>query len=131
MTDTITVFKTLDQSYGLEEWAIEHLEILSKVTRLKLLKESITVVHEGFLVKNEILDQTFFVRCDNRISSEYDLGCILTECSLQEPNGIIWLANKPHQELLDAFKWLGEAFNIDFETYVIPVEVKYKEEEED
>lgn len=131
MTDTITVLKPLDQSYGLEEWAIENLEMLSKKTGLKLLKESITAVHEGFLVKNEILDQTFFVRCDNRVSSEYDLGCILTECSLQEPNGIIWLANKPHQELLDAFNWLDKVLGKDFEMYLIPVEVKFTEIEED
>lgn len=131
MTDTITVFKPLDQSYGLEEWVIENLDIICKATGLKLVKETVQGVHEGFLVKNEILDQTFFVRCDNRISSEYDLGCIITECSIVEPDGIIWLANQPHKELTSAFEWLGKQFGEEFETYLIPVKVKFTEVEED
>lgn len=131
MTERITILKPFNQGYGLEEWVKENLNLIKQKTGLKLIEESIICVHDGMLIKNEILDQTFLIKCDNRTSSEYDLGCLLVECGLQEPNGIIWIANCPHDDLKEAFKWLGKISNKDFETYFIEVETRHEPEEED
>ena len=112
-----------DEHYGLEEWVRDNLEVL-KQTGLTLINESVQMVHDGFTIKNEILDQTFFVKCDKEKSDEYDLGCIVVECALQEAQGVIWLANDPDTDLKRAFAWLGQSLGTDFETHLIDIEVK-------
>lgn len=123
MTKKLTIMANFDEHYGLEEWVRDNLEVL-KQTGLTLINESVQMVHDGFTVKNEILDQTFFVKCDKEKSDEYDLGCIVVECSLQEAQGVIWLANDPDTDLKRAFDWLGQSLGTDFETHLIEIEVK-------
>ena len=123
MTKKLTIMANFDEHYGLEEWVRDNLEVL-KQTGLTLINESVQMVHDGFTVKNEILDQTFFVKCDKEKSGEYDLGCIVVECALQEAQGVIWLANDPDTDLKRAFTWLGQSLGADFETHLIEIEVK-------
>ena len=123
MTQKITIMANFDEHYGLEEWVRDNLQIL-KQTGLELINDTIEMVHDGFTVKNEILDQTFFVKCDKEKSDEYDLGCIIVECALQEAQGAIWLANNISDDLRRAFNWLGETMVADFEVYLIEIEVK-------
>jgi len=123
MKQKITIMANFDEHYGLEEWVRDNLEVL-KQTGLTLINESVQMVHDGFTVKNEILEQTFFVKCDKEKSDEYDLGCIVVECALQEAQGVIWLANAPDIDLKRAFEWLGKSLGNDFETHLIEIEVK-------
>jgi hypothetical protein len=123
MTKKITIMANFNEHYGLEEWVKENLQIL-KQTGLELINDTVEMVHDGFTVKNEILDQTFFVKCDKEKSDEYDLGCIIVECALQEAQGAIWLANNISADLRRAFHWWGEAMGADFEIYLIEIEVK-------
>lgn len=119
----LTIIANFDDHYGLEEWVRDNLGIL-KQTGLELINDTVEMVHDGFIVKNEILDQTFFVKCDKEKSDEYDLGCIIVECALQEAQGVIWLANNLESDLKKAFKWFKNAMGPDFETYLIEIEVK-------
>ena len=123
MTKKLTILANFDEHYGLEEWVRDNLGIL-KHTGLELIQDTVTMVHNGFIVKNEILDQTFFVKCDKEKSDEYDLGCIIVECALQETQGVIWLASAPDTDLKRAFDWLGQSLGTDFETHLIEIEVK-------
>lgn len=123
MTQKITIMANFDENYGLEEWVKENLQIL-KQTGLELIDDTVEMVHDGFTVKNQILDQTFFVKCDKEKSDEYDLGCIVVECALQEAQGVIWLANNLESDLRKAFEWFGNSMGTDFETYLIDIEVK-------
>ena len=123
MTEKLTIMANFDEHYGLEEWVHDNLHLL-KQTGLELITDTVEMVHDGFTVKNEILDQTFFVKCDKEKSDEYDLGCIVVECALQEAQGVIWLANAPDGDLKRAFNWLGKSLGSDFETYLIEIEVK-------
>ncbi|MEI8129333.1 MAG: hypothetical protein WCG95_06915 [bacterium] len=117
MSNKLTIMANFNENYGLEEWVRDNLQIL-KQTGLELINDTVEMVHDGFIVQNEILDQTFFVKCDKEKSSEYDLGCIVVECSLQEAHGVIWLANSPDIDLKNAFYWLGKSLGPDFETLV-------------
>lgn len=123
MTQKITIMANFDEHYGLEEWVRDNLGLL-KQTGLELIDDTVEMVHNGFTVENEILDQTFFVKCDKEKSSEHDLGCIVEECALQDAQGIIWLANDISGDLRRAFEWLGQSLGPDFETYLIEIEVK-------
>lgn len=123
MTEKITIMANFNEHYGLEEWVRDNLNLL-KQTGLKLIDDTVEMVHDGFIVKNEILDQTFFVKCDKEKSDEYDLGCIVVECALQETQGVIWLANNIEDDLKRAFKWFGDSMGADFEVYLIEIEVK-------
>lgn len=114
---------SFNEYYGLEEWIRDNIEIL-KQTGLELINSTVQMVHNGLIVKNKILDQTFFVKCDKEKSDEYDLGCIIVECALQDAQGVIWLANAPDFDLKRAFNWLGKALGSDFETYLIEIEIK-------
>ena len=122
MTQKIIIMANFDEHYGLEEWVRDNLGIL-KQTGLELINDTVEMVHDGFTVKND-LDQTFFVKCDKEKSDEYDLGCIIVECALQEAQGVIWLANAPDTDLKRAFDWLGNSLGSDFETHLIEIEVK-------
>lgn len=62
MTQKLTIM-AINEHYGLEEWVRDNLEIL-KQTGLELMNDTVQLVHDGFTVKNQILDQTFFVKCD-------------------------------------------------------------------
>ena len=119
----LTIIANFDDHYGLEEWVRDNLGIL-KQTGLELINDTVEMVHDGFTVKNEILGQTFFVKCDKEKSDEYDLGCIVVECALQEAQGVIWLTNNLGSDLKKAFEWLGNAMGPDFEIYLIDIEVK-------
>lgn len=123
MTQKITIMANFDEHYGLEEWVRDNLSLL-KQTGLELIDDTVEMVHDGFTVKNQILDQTFFVKCDKEKSDEYDLGCIVVECALQEAHGVIWLANGISGDLRRAFEWLGDSLGPDFETHLIEIEVK-------
>lgn len=123
MTQKITIMSNFNEHYGLEEWVKENLQIL-KQTGLELIDATVEMVHDGFTVKNQILDQTFFVKCDKEKSDEYDLGSIVVACALQEAHGVIWLANNLESDLRKAFKWFGNSMGPDFETYLIEIEVK-------
>ena len=123
MEQKITIMANFDEHYGLEEWVRDNLGIL-KQTGLELINDTVEMIHDGFTIKNEILDQTFFVKCDKEKSDEYDLGCIVVECALQEAQGVIWLANNIESDLKKAFEWFGNAMGPDFETYLIDIEVK-------
>ena len=123
MTQKLTIMANFNEHYGLEEWVRDNLEIL-KQTGLELMNDTVQLVHNGFTVKNEILDQTFFVKCDKEKSDEYDLGCIVVECALQEAQGVIWLANNLEPDLKHTFEWLGESLGPDFEVYLIEIEIK-------
>lgn len=123
MTQKITIMANFDEHYGLEEWVKENLQIL-KQTGLELIDDTVEMVHDGFIIKNEILDQTFFVKCDKEKSDEYDLGCIMVECALQEAQGVIWFANNIEADLKQAFEWWGEMMGADFEVYLIEIEIK-------
>jgi len=123
MTEKLTITGNFDEHYGLEEWVCDNLHLL-KQTGLELINESVQMVHDGFIVKNEIIAQTFFVKCDKEKSDEYDLGCIVVECALQEAQGVIWLANNLESDLRKAFEWFGNSMGPDFETYLIDIEVK-------
>ena len=123
MTQKIIIMANFDEHYGLEEWVRDNLHLL-KQTGLELINDTVEMVHDGFTVKNKILDQTFFVKCDKEKSDEYDLGCIVVECALQEAQGVIWLANAPDADLKRAFHWLGQSLGTDFETHLIEIEVK-------
>ena len=123
MEQKITIMANFDEHYGLEEWVRDNLGIL-KQTGLELINDTVEMVHDGFTVKNEILDQTFFVKCDKEKSDEYDLGCIVVECALQEAQGVIWLANDVESDLSKAFHWWGDAMGPDFEVHLIEIEIK-------
>lgn len=124
MTKKLTIMGYFDEHYGLEEWVCDNLEILKKRTGLTLINDTVEMVLNGFTIKNEILDQTFFVKCDKEKSDEYDLGCIVVECALQDAHGVIWLANAPDVDLKRAFDWLDESLGSDFEAHLIEIEVK-------
>ncbi len=123
MTEKLTIMANFDEHYGLEEWVRDNLGIL-KQTGLELINDTVEMVHDGFVVKNEILDQTFFIKCDKEKSDEYDLGCIVVECALQEAQGVIWLANNLESDLRTAFEWFSNALGPDFEMHIIDIEVK-------
>jgi hypothetical protein len=113
-----------DEHYGLEEWVKDNLKVIKMKTGLDLINDTVEFIHNGLFVKNEILDQGFVIKCDKEKSDEYDLGCIVVECALQEAQGVIWLANNLEPDLRIAFEWLGEALGPDFEIYLINIEVK-------
>lgn len=81
MTKKLTIIGNFNEHYGLEELVCDNLQILEQ-TGLNLIKDSVQMVQDGFTIKNKILDQTFFVKCDKEQSDEYDLGCIIVECAL-------------------------------------------------
>lgn len=123
MTKKLIVNANFTENYGLEEWAQENLETIKSITGLDLIPETIIAVHGGFVVKNEILEQTFFVRCDEEKSDEYDLGCVIIECALQEPDGVIWLTNDLEDDLKQAFNWLCVSLGKDFNAHLIEIEI--------
>lgn len=123
MSKKLNILANFNEDYGLHEWVKDNIQVLNKKTGLKLLPETIIDIHDGFLIKNEILEQTFFVKCDDQKSTEYDLGAILTECGAQKPEGVIWLANNPPDELKNAFNWLNQTTEKDFEMYLIEIQI--------
>lgn len=123
MTKTLTITADFNESYGLQEWVKENIEIIKDKTGLELLSETTQSVHDGFTIKTKILDQTFLIKSDIEKSTEYDLGAIVVEAALQEVQGVIWLANDLESDLEKAYNWLGEALGNDFETYLIPIKI--------
>ncbi len=93
MKEFIIIFKKTTDAYATREWVKANIDLLNKETGLKLTPETVVDFRENLLVKDEESNQTFLVKCDNRISSEYDLGSIVSECALCEPKGVIWIAN--------------------------------------
>ncbi len=124
MTNTLTIMGNFDEHYGLEEWVRDNLKVIKMKTGIDLINDTVEFVHNGLVVKNEILDQAFIIKCDKEKSDEYDLGCIVVECALQEAQGVIWLANNLEPDLKRAFEWLGESLGPDFEVYLIEIEIK-------
>lgn len=124
MTNTLTIMSNFDEHYGLEEWVKDNLKVIKMKTGLDLINDTVEFIHNGLFVKNEILDQGFIIKCDKEKSDEYDLGCIVVECALQETQGVIWLANNLESDLKRAFEWLGKSLGPDFETYLIEIEIK-------
>ena len=124
MTNTLTIMDSFDEHYGLEEWVKDNLKIIKMKTGLDLINDTVEFIHNGLLVKNEILDQTFVIKCDKEKSDECDLGYIVVECALQEAQGVIWLANNLESDLRTAFEWFGNVLGPDFETHIIDIEVK-------
>ena len=124
MTNTLTIMGNFDEHYGLEEWVKDNLKVIKMKTGIDLINDTVEFIHNGLFVKNEILDQGFVIKCDKEKSDEYDLGCILLECALQEAQGVIWLANNIETDLKQAFEWWGEMMGADFEVYLIEIEVK-------
>lgn len=119
----ITINADFNQDYELKEWVRDNLQLL-KETGLELINDTVEMVDSGFIVKNQILDQTFFVKCDKEKSSLRDLGLIIAICSQCNAEGVIWLANNISDELRQAFTWWGEIMGADFELYLIEIEVK-------
>ena len=124
MTNTLTIMGNFDEHYGLEEWVRDNLKVIKMKTGIDLINDTVEFVHNGLVVKNEILDQGFVIKCDKEKSDEYDLGCIVVECALQDAQGVIWLANNLEPDLRKAFEWLGEVLGPDFEIYLIDIEIK-------
>lgn len=125
MTEPIIIFKETTEPYATREWARKNIDLISDKTGLKLMPESIVSFRENLLVKNEILEQTFLIKCDERVCSEYDLGSIIVDCSLScKVEGIIWLANRANDDIIEAFEWLNDATIKDFEMYLIDVKVE-------
>lgn len=119
----ITINANFNKSYELKDWVKENLQLL-KETGLELINDTVEMVDSGFTVKNQILDQTFFVKCDKEKSSLSDLGLIIAISSQCNAQGVIWLANNISDELRWAFNWWGEIMGKDFEVYLIEIEIK-------
>lgn len=119
----ITINADFDKNYELKNWVKENLQLL-KETGLELINDTVEMVDSGFTVRNQILDQTFFIKCDKEKSSLTDLGLILAICSQCNAQGVIWLANDINDELRYAFNWWGENMGTDFELYLIEIEIK-------
>ena len=119
----ITINADFNEDYQLRNWVKDNLQLL-KETGLELINDTIEMVDNGFTVRNQILDQTFFVKCDNEQSNLSDLGLILAVCSQCNAQGVILLANNISDELRYAFNWWGEITGSDFEIYLIEIEIK-------
>ena len=119
----ITINADFDKNYELKNWVKENLQLL-KETGLELINDTVEMVDSGFTVRNQILGQTFFIKCDTEKSSLTDLGLILAICSQCNAQGGIWLANDINDELRYAFNWWGENMGTDFELYLIEIEIK-------
>lgn len=123
MEQKITINADFNENYQLRNWVKENLQLLKK-TGLELINDTVEMVDSGFTVRNQILDQTFFIKCDKEKSSLTDLGLILAICSQCNAQGVIWLANNISDELRYAFNWWGETMGADFEIYLIDIEIK-------
>jgi len=123
MEQKITINADFNENYQLRNWVKENLQLL-KETGLELINDTVEMVDSGFTVRNQILDQTFFIKCDKEKSSLTDLGLILAICSQCNAQGVIWLANDINDELRYAFNWWGENMGADFELYLIDIEIK-------
>ena len=123
MMQKITINADFNKNYELKEWVRENLQLL-KETGLELINDTVEMVDSGFTVRNQILDQTFFVKCDKEKSSLRDLGLIIAICSQCNAEGVIWLANDISEDLRRAFKWFSESLVPDFDTHLIEIEVK-------
>ena len=123
MKQKIIINADFNKDYELKEWVRDNLQLL-KETGLELINDTIEMVDSGFTVRNQILDQTFFVKCDKEKSSFEDLGLIVAICSQCNAEGAIWLANNISDELRQAFNWWGDIMGRDFEVYLIEIEIK-------
>lgn len=123
MMRKITINADFDENYQLRNWVKDNLHLL-KETGLELINDTIEMVDSGFTVRNQILDQTYFVKCDKEKSTLADLGLILAVCSQCNAQGVIWLANNINDELRYAFNWWRDMMGPDFEIYLIEIEVK-------
>ena len=119
----ITINADFDKNYELKNWVKENLQLL-KETGLELINDTVEMVDSGFTVRNQILDQTFFIKCDKEKSSLTDLGLIIAICSQCNAQGVIWLANDINDELRYAFNWWGDSMGTDFGLYLIDIEIK-------
>lgn len=118
----ITINADFEKNYELKNWVKENLQLL-KETGLELINDTVEMVDSGFTVRNQILDQTFFIKCDKEKSSLTDLGLIIAICSQCDAQGVIWLANDINDELRHAFNWWGENMGADFELHLIEIEI--------
>lgn len=123
MMQKITINADFNKDYELKEWVRDNLQLL-KESGLELINDTVEMIDSGFTVRNQILDQTFFVKCDKEKSSLNDLGLIIAICSQCSAEGVIWLANNISDELRQAFTWWGDIMGRDFEVYLIEIEVK-------
>ena len=117
MMRKITINADFNKDCELKEWVRDNLQLL-KETGLELINDTVEMVDSGFTVRNQILDQIFFVKCDKEKSSLSDLGLIIAICSQCNADGVIWLANNISDELIQAFTWWGETMGTDFEVYI-------------
>lgn len=118
----IIINADFDESYELKDWVKENLQQL-KETGLELINDTVEMVDSGFTVRNQILDQTFFIKCDKEKSSMSDLGLIIAICSQCNAQGVIWLANNISDELRYAFNWWKEIMGANFEAYLLEIEI--------
>lgn len=119
----ITINADFNKSYELNEWVKDNLQVL-KETGLELINDTAEMVDSGFTVRNQILDQIFFIKCDKEKSGINDLGLIMAICSQCNAQGVIWLTNDISDELRYAFNWWGEMMGREFEIYLIEIEIK-------
>lgn len=119
----ITINANFNKDYELKEWVKDNLQLL-KETGLELINDTVEMIDNGFTVKNQILNQTFFVKCDKEKSSLDDLGLIIAICSQCDAQGVIWLANNISDELRWAFNWWSKSMGADFEVHLIEIEIQ-------